>query len=133
MVGLGIRVIKDAGGGDGWGAGQGRWRVRELIPGFGADLSGQVRVGDVVEAIDKRVLDRVTEEDLVQIMCGPPGSSSLLRLLRPGDSAAGAGGATTAVAVRVTRVDPLTNVLEEEERDTLAVSSEFKFKFAGVT
>ena len=120
-VGLGIRLVKDRNSGDAWETG--RWRVQEIIPRFGADLSGLVRVGDVVDSIDKRRLDNVTEEDLAQIMCGPSGSSSVLGLLRPADPSESAAGASRvkAVVVRVTRVDPLSQFLEEDEREKLAV------------
>ena len=116
VVGLGVRVERDKGPGQ---ADSGKWRVRAIVPGFGADRSGLVKVGDIVEAIDKRALDRVTEEELVQLMCGLPGSTCSLRLIRGGDSA-GIGG--NLVSVRVKRVDPVTNVLEEEERDRLPVN-----------
>ena len=80
-----MRILRDGGAGP--------WRVAEMVPGFGADRSGAVRVGDVVESIDGRGLERVSEQDLVGLMCGPAGTTCTLKLLR---NAQGEGGARAA-------------------------------------
>ena len=64
------------------------WRVKKIAPGFGADLSGAVCVGDTVLRIDGIALSGTTSlDDIAKLLRGPIGTSVKLLLERePADN-----------------------------------------------
>ena len=74
MVGLGMQLTR--------GTRSGHVRVTEVVPGYAAYNSGQIKVGDTLEEVDGVALEQVDMGDIDKYCLGPAGSSASLLIRR---------------------------------------------------
>jgi len=74
MVGLGMQLTK--------GSKSGHVRITQVVPGYAAFNSGQIRVGDRLEQVDQVPLDHVSMVDIDKYCLGLEGSWSSVVIRR---------------------------------------------------